>query len=93
MEQKLASMLGGDYIIGQRLNSVPDSTGFLIVAPQGETLWFANYYLAPKKAYYYEQVTTEADLAKVSADWLKSRNIKHVLLYHLPSVRLLDIGK
>ena len=88
--QKLEMMLGYDYKLAQALSELPSDANILIVS--SDTTWFINYYLIPKRLYYYPSVAKDEDITKIPAEWLKSRGIKYALLYHPPKVNLIDLG-
>lgn len=89
LHQKLAMMLGGDYVIGQRAQSLPADANYLIISTRD--IWFINYYLVPRKLFAYPDAIKEQDFSKVPKKWLKDKNISFVLFYDIPNVRLMQL--
>jgi len=89
-QEKNDMMLGGDYVLSQKVAELPADANYLVL-PKGD-IWFINYYLSPRKLFTYQTASQEADLAVIPKQWLRDRQIEYAILYHPPNVRLLKVG-
>jgi len=88
--QKVAAILGGDYVLAQRLEKLPMDANYLIASP--DCYFFINYYLSPRKMLYYKGVAGEEDFDKISKEWLKENKISYAIFYKFPSFKVVEVG-
>lgn len=87
--QKL-EVLSRDHGLASQMANLPVDENYLAVST--ETLWFLNYYLFPRKLFWYKGVTKEHDLPKVPPEWLRQRNISKVIILTSSELKIVGVG-
>ena len=90
-EEKHERMLGPDYFFSKKLKQLPLDRNYLIVSD--ETTWFLNYYLYPRKLFQIEGVAKLSDIKKVPPKWFVDNKVDYMILYKLPNIRILEVGR
>lgn len=89
--EKTANILGGDYIFSLNIKEkLPINASYLIVSKT--TIWFLNYYLFPRKLFFYPNISSESDIKSIPSKWLKDRDIQYIIIYNPPAVNLIKIN-
>jgi hypothetical protein len=87
--QKIETILWRDHGLANQMSNLPVEENYLAVST--ETLWFLNYYLFPRKLFWYKGVTKEQDLPKVPAEWLRQRNISQVIMLSPSELKMIRL--
>jgi hypothetical protein len=82
-------MLGYDYQLSLNAGSISKDSSILVVS--NDIVFFLNYYFLPRRIYKYADITKDADLKNVSREKLKKDKINYILLYHPPSVKIINV--
>lgn len=86
--QKAQIICGPTSTLSAHFSSLPSDASILLVTDSAP--WFINYYLLPRKLYYYPEVTTEGALNKLPPGFIKDKKISSVLIQDNASLRLLN---
>jgi hypothetical protein len=87
--QKEAALRGGDYVLSQKFADFPLDANYLVISE--DTLWFINYYMFPRKLFWYEEVKKEEDFEKIPKEWLQKKKIEYVIFLKRPDVRIIKL--